>query len=138
MGRTARGVKGMVLKKGDALVSMDILRDNSEDILAVTQNGFGKRTPVSAYRCQGRGGLGVINIKTTKRNGPVVSAFAVKGDTEVIIITAKGKIIRLEAARIRKTISRGAQGVKLIDLGDEDEVAAMTRVPEEKEKELNE
>ncbi len=68
----------------------------------------------------------------------MVSAFAVKDDSEVIIITAKGKIIRLEAARIRQTISRGAQGVKLINLGDEDEVAAMTRVPEEEEKELNE
>jgi len=138
MGRLARGVKGMALKKGDTLVSMDILRDNSEDILAVTQNGFGKRTPVSEYRRQGRGGQGVINIKTTKRNGPVVSAFAVKADSEVIIITAKGKIIRLESARIRQTISRGAQGVKLINLGDEDEVAAVTRVPEQEEKALNE
>ena len=131
MGRTARGVKGMTLKGEDVLVGMDIIDDDSEAILAVTQNGYGKRTPVSEYRRQGRGGQGVINIKTTKRNGPVVSAFTVKDDDEIIIITAKGKIIRQQAGRIRQTISRGAQGVKLMDLGDDDEVAAVTRVPQE-------
>lgn len=138
MGRLARGVKGMALKKGDELVSMDIIRDDSYGILAVTEKGFGKRTAVSEYRRQGRGGQGVINIKTTKRNGPVVTAFAVKDDSEVIIITAKGKIIRLEAGQIRKTISRGAQGVKLIELGEDDKVAAMTHVLEEKEVALDE
>jgi len=138
MGRLARGVKGMALKKGDELVSMDIVRDQSYGILAVTEKGFGKRTAVSEYRQQGRGGQGVINIKTTKRNGPVVSAFAVKDDSEVIIITAKGKIIRLEAGQIRQTVSRGTQGVKLIDLGEDDRVAAMTHVLEEKEVELDE
>ena len=138
MGRLARGVKGMALKKGDELVSMDIIRDDSYGILAVTENGFGKRTAVSEYRQQGRGGQGVINIKTTKRNGRVISAFAVNDESEVIIITAKGKIIRLEAGLIRKTISRSAQGVKLIDLGEDDQVAAMTQVPEEEEVELDE
>ena len=138
MGRLARGVKGMALKKGDELVSMDIIRDDSYGILAVTEKGFGKRTAVSEYRRQGRGGQGVINIKTTKRNGPVVTAFAVKDDSEVIIITAKGKIIRLEAGQIRQTISRGAQGVKLIKLGEDDKVAAMTHVLEEKEVALDE
>ena len=138
MGRTARGVKGMTLKGEDALVGMDIIDDDSEAILAVTQNGYGKRTPLSEYRRQGRGGQGVINIKTTKRNGPVVSAFTVKDDDEIIIITAKGKIIRQQAGRIRKTISRGAQGVKLMDLGDDDEVAAVTRVPQEDDQEFDE
>ena len=128
----------MALNKGDELVSMDIIRDDSYGILAVTEKGFGKRTAVSEYRQQGRGGQGVITIKTTKRNGPVVTAFAVKDDSEVIIITAKGKIIRLEAGQIRQTISRGAQGVKLIDLGEDDQVAAMTHVLEEKEVELDE
>ena len=138
MGRTARGVKGMTLKGEDVLVGMDIIDDDSEAILAVTQNGYGKRTPLSEYRRQGRGGQGVINIKTTKRNGPVVSAFTVKADDEIIIITAKGKIIRQQAGRIRKTISRGAQGVKLMDLGDDDEVAAVTRVPQEGDQEFDE
>jgi DNA gyrase subunit A len=138
MGRLARGVKGMVLKKGDELVSMDIIRDSSHSILAVTEHGFGKRTAVNEYRQQGRGGQGVINIKTTKRNGLVVSAFAVKDESEVIIITAKGKIIRLEAGLIRQTLSRGTQGVKLIDLGEDDQVAAMTHVKEEEVEGLNE
>jgi len=138
MGRTARGVKGMTLKGEDVLVGMDIIDDDSEAILAVTRNGYGKRTPVSEYRRQGRGGQGVINIKTTKRNGPVVSAFTVKEDDEIIIITAKGKIIRQQAGRIRQTISRGAQGVKLMDLGDEDEVAAVTRVPQEEDQRFDE
>ena len=131
MGRTARGVKGVVLRKTDQLVGMHIIRDESENILVVTENGYGKRTPVTGYRCQGRGGQGVINIKTTQRNGPVVSAFGVKEDSEVIIITEKGKIIRLEASRIRQTVTRGAQGVKLIELGKEDKVADMTLVTHE-------
>jgi DNA gyrase subunit A len=138
MGRTARGVKGMTLKGEDVLVGMDIIDDDSEAILAVTQNGYGKRTPLSEYRRQGRGGQGVINIRTTKRNGPVVSAFTVKEDDEIIIITAKGQILRQQAGSIRQTISRGAQGVKLMDLGDEDEVAAVTRVPQEKDQGLDE
>lgn len=138
MGRLARGVKGMALKNSDELVSMDIICDEPCSILAVTENGFGKRTAVSEYRRQGRGGQGVINIKTTKRNGPVVSAFTVKDDSEVIIITTKGKIIRLEAALIRKTISRSALGVKLIDLGENDKVAAVTHVAGEEEIEFNE
>ena len=138
MGRLARGVKGMALKKGDELVSMDIIRDDSYGILAVTENGFGKRTAVSEYRRQGRGGQGVINIRTTKRNGLVVSAFAVRDDSEVIIITAQGKIIRLEAGHIRQTVSRSAQGVKLIKLREGDQVAAMTHVPGKEVAELDE
>ena len=133
MGRTARGVRGIVLRKGDELVGMDIIRSESDNILVVTEHGYGKQTPVGEYRQQGRGGQGVINIKTTSRNGRVISAFAVKDDSEVIIITEKGKIIRLEANRIRETIARAAQGVKLMDLDDDDKVAAMTLVPHEEQ-----
>lgn len=134
MGRAARGVRGIRLGKGDQVVSMGILCDEPGDILAVTENGYGKRTPVDAYRKQRRGGLGVINIKTSKRNGQVVGNFSVQNDTELIIITEQGKIMRLESARIRKTISRRTQGVKLIDLGKQDRVADITPVPEEEEK----
>ena len=133
MGRTARGVKGIFLRRGDQVVSMDVIRDEEGDILGVTENGFGKRTPVKEYRRQGRGGGGVINIKTTSRNGRVVSARHVQEGSEVIIITKGGKIIRLEAARIRQTLSRSAQGVKLIELGNEDKVADLTLVPREGE-----
>ena len=134
MGRTARGVRGIRLGKGDRIVSMSVVSDESGDILAVTENGFGKRTPASEYRRQRRSGQGVINIKTSKRNGKVVGTFSVKDDAELIIITEHGKILRLEASRIRQTISRGTQGVKLIDLGEEDKVADITLVPEEEGK----
>ena len=130
MGRTARGVRGIFLQKGDRVVSMVIVRDRSCDILAVTEKGFGKRTPVLEYRRQGRGGQGVINIKTSTRNGPVVSVWPVTEDDQIIIITERGKIIRLESSHIRRTISRGAQGVKLIDLGEDDRVADVTLVSE--------
>ncbi len=134
MGRTARGVRGIRLRKGDRVIAMDILRDESCDLLAVTENGFGKRTPASEYRRQGRAGQGVINIKTTQRNGDVVSACPVGPDSEIIIITASGKLIRLEAARIRQTVSRSAAGVKLIDLEKGDKVADVTLVtPDEDE-----
>lgn len=135
MGRAARGVKGIALKKGDQVVGMDIIRDESGDILAVTENGFGKRTPVSEYRRQGRAGQGVINIKTTARNGRVVSACHVQEDCQVIIITEQGKIIRLESVRIRQTVSRGTQGVKLIELEEGDKVADVTLVPPEEQDE---
>jgi DNA gyrase subunit A len=138
MGRTARGVRGIALKKSDRVVTMDVIRDDVGDILAVTENGFGKRTPVAEYRRQGRGGQGVINIRTTSRNGQVVSARHVQDDSEVILITEKGKIIRLEAARIRQTLSRGAQGVTLINLGGEDRVADVTLVPHQEEEEESE
>lgn len=133
MGRTARGVKGISLRKGDEVVSMGVVREESGDILAVTEHGYGKRTPVSEYRRQGRGGQGVINIKTSERNGKVVGACHVDEDSEVILITEKGKIIRLEAAQIRQTASRSALGVKLIDLEEEDRVADITPVPEEEQ-----
>ena len=131
MGRTARGVRGIGLQKGDRVVSMVIVRDPSCDVLAVTEKGFGKKTPVAEYRQQGRGGQGVINIKTSTRNGPVVSVWPVTEDDQIIIITERGKIIRLETRHIRRTISRGAQGVKLIDLGEEDRVADVTLVSEQ-------
>ncbi|MBI4444652.1 MAG: DNA gyrase subunit A [Acidobacteria bacterium] len=133
MGRQARGVRGIALRPGDQVVGMDIIRDDSGAILAVTENGYGKRTPVTEYRLQGRGGQGVINMKTTARNGQVVTVCYVQDDSEVIIITERGKIIRLEASRIRQTMSRSAQGVKLIDLEEGDRVADLTLVPREEE-----
>ncbi len=133
MGRGARGVRGIALRKGDQVVSMAILRDESSDILAVTENGFGKRTPAAEYHRQGRAGQGVISIRTNERNGLVIAALPVQDDSEIIIITEKGKIIRLEAARIRQTISRSAQGVKLIDLEADDKVADVTPIPEEED-----
>ncbi len=138
MGRTARGVRGLRVRQGDAVVSMAIARDEEGDVLAVTENGFGKRTPVSEYHRQGRAGQGVINIRTNERNGPVVSACHVSENSEIIIITEQGKIIRIEAQLIRQTQSRSAQGVKLIDLEENDRVADVTLIPEEEEDEIDE
>ncbi len=135
MGRVARGVIGMRLRASDQLIGMVVVHDEESDLLAVTENGYGKRTPISEYRRQGRAGQGIINIKTSDRNGLVVSTCLVTADSEIIIITKNGKIIRLEAARIRQTQTRSAQGVKLIDLEEGDKVADLTLVPIEEDEE---
>lgn len=133
MGRTARGVRGISLKDGDEVVSMCVAPDEEREVLTVTANGFGKRTMLSEYRLQHRAGQGVINIKTSKRNGPVVGACLVEGDEDLILITIKGKIIRLLSQEIRKTVSRATQGVKLIDLEKDDRVADITLVTEDED-----
>ncbi len=132
MGRTARGVRGIALREGDYLVGMETFKEKGM-LLAVTERGFGKRTSIGEYRLQGRGGKGVINVKTTERNGKVVNALHVTEDDSVMIITAHGKLIKLEASAIRQTVSRSAQGVRLIGLeaGDHVTSAAVIRGTEE-------
>ena len=108
MGRQARGVTAMNLRARDCLIGMEAVRlekghkDETELILTVTENGYGKRTPVADYRLQSRAGKGVINVKATQRNGKVVSILNVRENSEVVIIAQQGKIIRLEAADIRQ------------------------------------
>ena len=131
MGRQARGVKGIELGKKDYLVGMTVGGDEGL-ILSVTENGFGKRTQISAYRAQTRGGKGVINVKTTAKNGRVVAIMKVDDESELIIITAQGKVIRLEAGPIRAA-GRSTQGVKLIDLGGEDKVTAVSLITSQTE-----
>ncbi len=127
MGRVAQGVRGVRLRPGDSVVIMGVIRQDHESILAVTEGGFGKRTRETEYPLKGRAGLGVINIKTTGRNGKVIGTFPVRPGAELIIITAKGKIIRLEVDSIRMT-GRNAFGVKLMELGDGDTVADVSLV----------
>ena len=135
MGRTATGVRGMRLRRDDRVISMEIVDSKvGGDILSVTEKGFGKRTPVSDYRMQGRGGSGVIAIKCTTKNGSVVSTMKVAPDDDVMIVTAAGMIMRLKAKDIRR-ISRSTQGVRLIDVGREDRVVAAALL-REKEDEL--
>jgi DNA gyrase subunit A len=129
MGRAAFGVNGMNLDPGDFLVGMEIVGEK-ELILSVTEKGFGKRTPITEYRLQSRAGKGVINVKTTERNGKVVSVLSVSEDSEVMIITQQGKITRLDASTIRES-GRSAQGVKLISLEEGDQVAAACLVTNE-------
>ena len=122
MGRQARGVRAMTLRKGDYIVGVEVVGEK-ELILSATEKGLGKRTPITEYRLQSRAGKGVINVKTTARNGKVVSSLSVTEDSEIMLITQQGKIARLDSAKIRES-RRSSQGVRLINLGEEDQLAA--------------
>ena len=135
MGRQARGVKGIELEENDYLVGMTVSGDEGL-ILSVTENGFGKRTRISEYRAQSRGGKGVINVKTTARNGRVVAIMKVDNESEIILITAQGKVIRLDASAIRAA-GRSTQGVKLIDLESDDKVTAASLITNQSERLLD-
>lgn len=126
MGRTARGVKGITLKPNDLVVSMDTVR-NDADLLVVTENGFGKRTPLTDYRKQSRGGKGIMTIRTTKRNGSLVSIKVVKTGDELMIISSEGIIIRLNVEDISQ-MGRATQGVTLMRLDPKDKVVAVAKV----------
>ena len=130
MGRTATGVRGIKLDKGDEVVSLEVIQNSEAQILTVTEKGYGKRTVVSEYRITGRGGKGVITIKTTGKNGRVVGTFQVTNDTEVMMITNQGgKVIRMNASEI-SIFGRGTQGVRLIGLADDEMVASVAKVVE--------
>jgi DNA gyrase subunit A len=124
MGRTATGVRGIRLRKEDELISMEIVEaESASNILAVTEKGFGKRTPFKEYRTQGRGGSGTIGIRSTAKNGPVVATLKVEADDDVMIVTAAGMIVRLKTKDIRRS-GRSTQGVRLIGVGEGDRVMA--------------
>jgi DNA gyrase subunit A len=128
MGRPARGVRAMDLDAGDYLVGMEIVEEEGL-ILSISENGFGKRTKLTDYRLQSRGGKGVINMKTSTRNGKVVGILSVREDTDLMIVTKNGKIIRLESAEIRQA-GRSTQGVRLVRMEDDDQVAAASVIPD--------
>ena len=123
MGRQARGVRAMALAEGDYIVGVEVVGEK-ELILSATEKGYGKRTPITEYRLQSRGGKGVINVKTTARNGKVVSSLSVTEESEVMLITQQGKIARLDSAKIRES-GRSSQGVRLVNLGEDDQLAAV-------------
>jgi DNA gyrase subunit A len=129
MGRQAYGVYSMDLEKGDYIVGMQVVGEK-ELILSVTEKGYGKRTQITEYRLQSRAGKGVINVKTAERNGKVVGVLSVTDESEVMIISAQGKITRLDAGSIRES-GRSAQGVRLINLEEGDVVAAACLVKSE-------
>ncbi|MGD9629815.1 MAG: DNA gyrase subunit A [Pyrinomonadaceae bacterium] len=135
MGRAARGVRGVNLRKGDEVVSVcAVSQEGTEKILSVSEKGFGKQTQVSSYRLTKRGGIGVINMKTTDKTGKVVAAFPVEEDSEIMIITQQAKLIRLGVDKIRET-GRSAQGVTLIKCGDDDLVVSATLLAADAEEE---
>ncbi|MCE5285242.1 MAG: DNA gyrase subunit A [Pelosinus sp.] len=123
MGRTARGVKGITLHKGDVVVGIDTLKRDGE-ILTVTSEGYGKRTPITEYRNQSRAGKGVINLKVTEKTGEVVGIKIVRPNQELMLITSEGIVIRTDIDEI-SVFSRNAQGVKIMRTGDEDKVVAL-------------
>lgn len=136
MGRAARGVTGIRFEGDDIVVSMTVLPQNSAPtegaeeltLLTVCQNGYGKRTVVSEYRSQNRGGKGLIDIQTEGRNGPVIEALAVTSASGLMLITSGGKIIRTKASDI-SVIGRNTRGVKLIELDAEEKVVAIAPAP---------
>jgi DNA gyrase subunit A len=131
IGRTARGVRGITLEEGDEVIGMEtITPDSTTAILTVTEGGYGKRTPVTEYRVTGRGGKGIISVKTTERNGLAVGFLQVRDDDEIMLMAAMGKVLRCKVDDIRE-IGRNTQGVRLLDLeGDEDRVVAVARLVE--------
>ena len=133
MGRTAYGVRGISLRGKDLVVDMVVIKRDAS-LLVVTENGYGKRTPISDYRVTNRGGKGVINVKTNERNGKVVALKEVLEDDELMLITEKGMIIRQPIKTI-KEIGRNTQGVRLISLDEGDRVVAVARVVKGEEEE---
>ena len=131
MGRTARGVIGIDLEPDDALVAMEVVNPGAT-MLTVCEHGYGKRTALDEYRVQGRGGKGLINIKVTERNGRVVGIKQVTEADELMIMTTTGNLIRLPVRELA-VISRNTQGVRLISLGDDDAVASVATIEEERE-----
>lgn len=136
MGRAASGVRGIDLREGDAVIGMEVLRGDGAPILTVCEKGYGKRTETDEYRLQHRGGLGIISIKTTDRNGPVVAVKQVDENDEILMISNKGQLIRLAVKKIRQ-IGRNTQGVKLFSLGEDEVIVGVARVPEDERDEEN-
>ena len=133
MGRTAAGVRGIKLPgKDNKVVGMVVVKREGGTLLAVSENGYGKRTDIKDYPVIRRGGVGVITLKTSIRNGKMVTLREVVDSDDLMIITEKGVLIRLPVSTIR-TISRNTQGVKLIKLDDNDSISAVTRVVEHEE-----
>src|SRR5690606_15285692 len=123
-------VIGIRLRAGDALIGMEVIRDDTATILTVTQNGYGKRTPLDEYRIQNRGGLGIITIKTNERNGGVVGIRQVHEDDHLLLVTDGGTIIRTRVSEVRE-VGRNTMGVRIIRTAEDESVVAIARVVDE-------
>ena len=135
MGRATQGVRGINLRSNDYVIGMVVLDENG-DLLAISENGYGKKTDISSYGVTKRGSKGVYTLKTTQRNGHLVSLIQVNDGDNLIIATKAGMIIRMAVDRISK-IGRNTQGVKLINLNDDDKVFDITIIPQEEDEELD-
>jgi DNA gyrase subunit A len=136
MGRTAYGVRGITLRDDDIVVGMEVVKPGGT-VLTVTESGFGKRTEIEEYRVQSRGGVGVINITTSERNGLVVGVSYVQTGDELLVITQQGMILRMLTDDVR-SIGRATQGVTIIDLEENDKVVSIARLVEKEDEEAAE
>ncbi len=127
-GRISRGVRGMTLARGDQLVGMEVMT-HGETLLTATENGYGKRTAIDEYPVQRRGGKGVISIKTSERNGKVVTILLVGDEDDIMLMTSSGKIIRMAIANI-SVISRNTQGVRLVNMEPDERLVSAARLAE--------
>ncbi len=133
MGRTAYGVRGITLRADDYVVAMEVVRPGGA-LLSVTEHGYGKRTDIEEYRVQTRGGVGIINIADSERNGEVVGVLCVQESDEILMITQQGMILRMPTSDVR-AIGRATQGVRLIDIEEDDLVVSVARLEKEDEPE---
>ena len=129
MGRSARGVRGMMLEDGQSLIAMLVAEDETQSVLTATENGFGKRTSIVEYTRHGRGTKGMIAIQQSERNGKVVAATLVRPEDEIMLITDKGVLVRTRVAEIRE-LGRATQGVTLIALDDGAKLSGLQRIVE--------
>ena len=129
MGRGAAGVRGIEVDEGDEVIAADVVQEGAQ-ILTLTERGYGKRTPLEEYRLQGRAGKGIIDIKTGGRNGTVVGMLQVRTGTDILVITTKGKIIRMHADDVSSQ-GRNTMGVRIIDLDADDKVGSIASVEAE-------
>jgi DNA gyrase subunit A len=138
MGRDARGVRGISLREGDGLVGMVVIPRNTEcSVLSVCEKGFGKRTPVAEYPVKNRGGMGVISIRTTERNGKVVGIRVVGEDDHLILITDKGKLIRVTVKGV-PVVGRATQGVRIMRVDEDEVVSSVERLAEPDDESIEE
>ncbi|MEK8036352.1 MAG: DNA gyrase subunit A [candidate division NC10 bacterium] len=129
MGRSAAGVRGIDVEDGDQVIAAEVVQEDVA-VLTVTERGYGKRTPLDEYRLQGRAGKGIIDIKTGGRNGSVVGMLQVREGDDLLLVTTKGKMIRMHAADVTSQ-GRNTMGVRIIDLDPDDQVGSLARVEAE-------
>jgi DNA gyrase subunit A len=129
MGRGAAGVRGIEVEDDDQVIAADVVQEGAQ-ILTITERGFGKRTPLEEYRLQGRAGKGIIDIKTAGRNGTVVGMLQVRSGDDILLVTTKGKVIRIHADEVSSQ-GRNTMGVRIIDLDADDRVGSIARVEAE-------
>jgi DNA gyrase subunit A len=129
MGRTERGVRGMNLEEGQQVIALLVAENETQSVLTATENGFGKRTPITEYTRHGRGTKGMIAIQTSERNGKVVAATLVETTDEIMLITTGGVLIRTRVSEIRE-MGRATQGVTLIAVEDGTKLSGLQRIVE--------